>query len=280
MRAGAALLLSVVLGAGAAGSAGVALERMEQDRDAGDALLYLPNGRHLRLASLGQQSLLADLYYLWAIQYYSNYERGDRYRYVEHVFGNVIAELDPNYVDAYWMGALILTLEAGDLDAGLRLLDQGFEANPESWILPYLAGWECRYAGRYERAAEYFTRAAAVRGAPPHVRRAIAGMYRLAGNDREALELWHHVLEDPTSDAASRAIAERQVRELHVRADLEDLTAAIEAFRSDNGAAPTRLDQLVGAGYLDVVPRDPDGNPYDYDPRTGRVSSVAGRILG
>ena len=53
--------------------------------------------------------------YIWAIQYYSNYEREDRYRYVEHVFGEVIAELDPHYIDPYWMGALIITIEAQDL---------------------------------------------------------------------------------------------------------------------------------------------------------------------
>lgn len=279
MRSRLALLLLVVLCLFVAGTAGARLERLSGNRLQESQLLYLPNGNHLRVASLGQQSMLADLVYLWAIQFYANYERADRYRYVEHVFGEVITELDPNYVDAYWMGALIMTLEAHDLEAGLRLLDKGYELNPDEWVLPYLAGWECRFAGQFVRAAGYFRRAAEVPGAPAHVRRMVAGMYKLAGDVREALALWRAVLEDPGSDPASKAIAERQVRDLHIRADIEDLTEAVGAFRYDNGTYPARLDELVSRGYVATLPLDPDGNPYDYDAPSGTVSSVAGRIL-
>ena len=73
-------------------------------------LLYLPSGQYLRVASLGHPSVVADFVYLWAIQYYSNYEREDRFRYVEHIFGSVIPELDPRYMDTYSLGTLILTV--------------------------------------------------------------------------------------------------------------------------------------------------------------------------
>jgi len=69
---------------------GRALERIDEGRLSADRLLYLPNGRYLKVASLGQAPLLADLIYIWAIQYYSDYERKDRFRYVRHVFGGVI----------------------------------------------------------------------------------------------------------------------------------------------------------------------------------------------
>jgi len=279
MRSRLVLVLLVVLCLLVAGTAGARLERLSESRSRTTQLLYLPNGNYLRVAALGQQSMLADLVYLWAIQFYANYERADRYRYVEHVFGEVITELDPYYLDAYWMGALIMTLEAHDLDAGLRLLDKGFEANPDEWILPYLAGWECRFAGQFVRAADYFRQAAMIPGAPAHVRRMVAGMYKLAGDIREALALWSEVLEDPDSDPASRAIAERQVRDLHTRADIDDLTEAAGQFRYDNGIYPARLDELVTRGYVATLPLDPDGNAYDYDPQLGTVSSVAGRIL-
>ena len=211
-RTGALLLaLAAVLSAG--------LGRMALDRkataDAGERpLLYLPNGRHLRAASLGHASLAADLVYIWAIQYYSDYRRSDRYRYVEHVFGDVIGELDPHYVDPYWLGALILIVEAHDLDGGLRLLDRGFEQNPDRWILPYLAGWECSHAGRFDRAADYFARAARVPGAPAFVTRMRAGMFARSGNLDEARAAWREVWDDPRSDAAARAIAERQMKAL------------------------------------------------------------------
>lgn len=270
----------VLLTGSATWLAGGALERMEPRVDRSQELLYLPNGKHLALLSLGHQPLLADIFYLWAIQYYSDYERQDRYRYVEHVFGNVITELDPHYIDPYWLGALILTLEAGDLEAGLRLLDKGFRNNPEQWILPYLAGWECYLAHQYERAADYFDRAAAVPGVPQRVLRVRAGIFWRAGRLREAIAEWHEVLEDPRSDPATLAIAERQLRELQVRADLAELQEAIERFRSENARFPLHLEELRARSYIRALPRSPAGREYAYDSRTGRVSAGAGRVLG
>jgi tetratricopeptide (TPR) repeat protein len=256
------------------------LDRDAEPGSGGEELLYLPSGKHLELASLGQASLVADAIYLWAIQYYANYGREDRYRWVEHVFGEVIAELDPHYVDAYWLGALILSVEARDLEAALRLLDRGAAANPEAWVLPYVAGWECAHAGDYARAEAYFERARLVPGAPAVVRRLVAGMIDRAGDARRALAAWKELRADPRSDAATLAIAQRQIRELQVRVDLADLRAALDRFRIENQRFPSGLEELVRRAYIASVPRDPSGASYVYDPGTGRVSSSAGRILG
>ncbi len=53
-----------------------ALERLAPAENRAEQLLYLPNGKHLRLVSLGHAPLLADLIYLWAIQYYSVLRHG------------------------------------------------------------------------------------------------------------------------------------------------------------------------------------------------------------
>jgi tetratricopeptide (TPR) repeat protein len=246
----------------------------------GEDLLYLPNGSHLRATSLGHASLAADLIYLWAIQYYSDYDRKDRYRFVEHVFGSVIPDLDPHYVDPYWLGAMILTVEAGDLEAGLRVLDKGFENNPTAWVLPYLAGFECYRARQYERAAAYFDRSSRAPNAPALPLRMKAGTVARKGDLRESIRLWEDLLRDPRGDAASRAIAERQIRGLTVRADLADLTAAIAAFREREGHLPRAIEDLVRGGLLRAAPHDPDGHPYFYDPATGRAACRAGGVLG
>jgi len=276
-------LLVILLIVAAAGTAGVArgrLDRAVESRSAGKELLYLPNGKYLKIISLGHAQLLADAIYLWAIQYYSDYGRADRYRYVEHVFSNVITELDPHYVDAYWLGALILIMEAGDFEAGMKLLETGVARNPDNWILPYLTAWECYHAGAYERAADWFDRASAVPGAPTMVQRMSAGVRSKAGDLRSALRLWQEVLEDPEADRVSQAIAGRQIRDLQVRIDVEDLSAAIERFRTDNGRFPGKLEVLVRRAYIGHLPQDPDGRDYRYDAQSGAVTSPAGRVLG
>ncbi len=271
----ALVLLSAVMTAWSA----VHLERTAGDEQRERSLLLLPNGKHLKVASLGQAPLLADLMYLWAIQYYSVYDREDRFRYVKHIFGDVIAELDPNYVDAYWMGALILIVEAKDLEAGLELLEQGMEANPDNWVLPYLAGWECYHADRYDCAESYFAHAESLPEVPVYVKRTRIGMAAAKGDYRRAYAMWLDVLQDPTADAGTIGIAERQLRHLKVKIDVQDLQGWVGRFRIDNQRWPEMLTELIRGGYTDALPLDPFGRPYAYDRRTGLVSAPQDRIL-
>ncbi len=257
-----------------------ALDRLAEGTSAEEELLYLPNGKHLKIMSLGHANVLADGIYLWAIQYYSNYEREERQRYVEHIFGDVITELDPRYVDAYWLGSLIMIVENHDLEAGLRLLEKGMERNPDQWILPYLAAWECYHGKQYSRAAAFFAHAAAIPGAPAVVRRMRAGMLTKVGSTGEALALWRAISEDPASDSLSLVIAERKVRELETRLDVETLQAAVDRFRKENGRYPDRLGELAERRYIRGVPLASDGRPYRYDAETGTVSSKSGQMLG
>jgi tetratricopeptide (TPR) repeat protein len=258
---------------------GYGLEQKEDLRGDPD-LLYLPNGKLLKVVALGHGPVVADALYLWAIQYYSNYEREDRYRYVEHVFSNVIAELDPHYIDAYWMGSLILIIEADELDAGLRLLELGFEHNPQEWILPYLAGWESYRAGRATEAQDYFRQAMQVEDAPAVLGRLVAGVEARKGDPRKAIALWQSLLDDPDCDRSTRKVGERQLRQLREQVDVQSLTDAVTRFRNDNGRLPRSLEELRSERYIRSLPRNPAGAAYVYDPASGRVSSPAGRILG
>ena len=277
-RLAAALVLACAVGG--AWTARAHLVATEAAGRGSKELLYLPNGKHLEVLSLGNAPLVADFVYLWAIQYYSDYARADRYRYVEHVFGNVVAELDPHFIDPYWLGAVILSVEAHDLDGALRLLDKGFKNNPREWILLYLAGWECAHAKEFDRAADYFDAAARVPGAPASLERLKAGMIARSGDLEGAIALWKAVLDDPRGDDAARAIARRQIRTLLVRIDLSGLEAGVAAYRAKHdGRPPGALADLVVDGEIRSLPLDPDGNAYAYDPRSGAVTSAATRIL-
>ena len=275
-----AILLLVLTMVATSSLSRVRLERPSGSGSDDKELLYLPNGRYLKLVSTGQASLVADVVYLWAIQFYSDYGREDRYTYLQHIFGEVIPELDPLYVDPYWLGAMILSVEIRDVDGALALLEKGMENNPSAWILPYLAGWEAEGADRPLQAAAYFERAAAIPDSPSYLRRMGAGMLVRAGRIDDALRDWEEVLHDPQSDEISRVIAERWLRILETRKTIQSLEGTVQAFRERFGRRPRRLDELASAGLIPSVPVDPGGAPYSYDPATGHVSSPAGRILG
>jgi tetratricopeptide (TPR) repeat protein len=171
-------------------------------------------------------------------------------------------------------------VEAGDLEGALRLLDLGIAQNPDDWILPYMAGWECFHAGEFARASEYFAAASEIPGAPYLISRNRAGAIARSGNIREAYRLWRELYEDPNSDETTRVAAEKQVRELHIQIDLQEIHQAVDRYRERHGRFPPSIGDLVAGGLLSGEPRDPDGNPYGYNPNTGKANSVAGRILG
>ncbi|HET8946841.1 MAG TPA: tetratricopeptide repeat protein [Candidatus Polarisedimenticolia bacterium] len=243
-------------------------------------LLYLPSGRYLQIASLGFDALLADALYLWSIQYYSNYDIADRYDYLEHIYKDVITELDPRYLDPYLIGSMIMTAEAQQPEMALRLLDKGIEKNPDQWILPFEAGFTCYQTLKdYTRAARYFDLALTIPGVPPIVQRFKAEMTRRAGDIRDSLQEWAAIHEAAT-DEYVRTIAWNHVHDLRVQVDLEDLQGAIALYQSRTGRLPAGLAALAAAGIVPATPRDPEGHPYLYDPRTGVPSYGGLSILG
>jgi tetratricopeptide (TPR) repeat protein len=242
-------------------------------------LLYLPSGRYLKAAALGYDGLLADLIYLWSIQYYGNYEIADRYRYLEQIYGRVIAELDPHYLDPYLVGALIMSAEARDPEMALRLLDKGIANNPDQWILAFEAGFLCYDTLHdYLRAARYFEKALDTPGVHPLVRRLYAEMYDRAGDKRTSLKEWAEI-EATSKDDYVRNVAWNHVHDLKVDVDLADLSGAVGAFTRSEGRPPRSLEELRARGLASEIPRDPEDRDYLYDPSTGKVAYRGSLIL-
>src|SRR5882672_11369627 len=166
------------------------IERLKRDATS-HPLLYLPSGKYLKVAALGFEGLLADLLYLWSIQYYGNYDIKDRYANLEQIYDQVITELDPHYLDPYLVGALIMTTEVHNPEMALKLLDKGVRANPDKWIMPFEAGFLCyNDLHDFRRAALYFEKALSIPGVHPLVRRLHAEMYNRAGDKRTSLREW------------------------------------------------------------------------------------------
>ena len=243
-------------------------------------LLYLPSGKYLRVMSLGFEELAADVLYLWSIQYYGNYDIKDRYGYLQHIYGQVITELDPHYLDPYLVGAMIMAVEARQPEMALRLLDKGVENNPGQWIVAFEAGFLCyNDLHDYRRAAYYFKKAIEVPGAHPLVRRLYAEMHNRAGDKRTSLREWSEIYRT-SDDPYVRNVAWNHVHDLKVDVDVADLQDMVSRFRDRAGRAPRRLRDLVAGGVAGALPADPEGREYLYDPRTGDVRYRGGLVLG
>ena len=225
-----------------------------------DSLLFLPTGDYLEVASLGYQTVLADMLYLWSIQYYGHHRTAD---------------LDPRYQDAYLTGALVMASDMADPELAIELLQKGAAENPDDWIYWVEAA---HYAWMdledYERAGAYFDRALDKEGVPGFIRRARAGMSEYGGQSDQALALWVDIYRDAEANDDERimAIAWQHVYDLDAAIDVERLEAAVARFREARGRLPMALQELVSAGLIDRLPRTANDEEYLYEPATGAVT--------
>jgi tetratricopeptide (TPR) repeat protein len=215
---------------------------------------------------------LADLVYIWAIQYYSDYTIAERYDNLDHIF-SIIAALDPRYLDPYEMGAVIAVYEARDPYLAFKVLDRGLENNPEQWIFPYQAGHYAALTLKdYDLALQYYKKTMEIESAPEIAKRLYADA-AFKGTDYQAA--WQNWLEvyRTASDERIKKIASNHLYQVKSAMDIAQLEEAIEKFRQKYGRFPDDLDQLVRTGILDSVPKDLDEKDYIYDPVTGKVES-------
>ena len=56
----------------------------------------------------------------------------------------------------------------------------------------------------------------------------------------------------------------RKEMEEYLRQDLLDIRSAIERYKTDKGQGPDALDELVRAGYLKQIPKDPCTGKRDW----------------
>ncbi|MBP7147010.1 MAG: hypothetical protein KBD01_05660 [Acidobacteria bacterium] len=268
--------LALVLAAGA----GLARARLDQSQPqhVQAALLYLPEGPYLRALALGHEETLADLLYIWSIQYYSNYSDKARYAYVKQVFGGAITELDPRYTEAYLVGALIMSIEARNSPLALELYDKGLDAMPENWEIAYWAGWECYSLKRYDCSRAYWERAAAMPGAPVQLVRLAARMIERSGDLRAALEEYERILAT-TKDEATRRVVSAWAENTRTQIVLAELRDALARYRRAKGMCPAQLSDLARAGLVPALPPEEE-LPFRYDRASCEVLPAPGQSFG
>jgi tetratricopeptide (TPR) repeat protein len=267
------LFLALLLVVSAAGFAGLKLKLngVARAKIHGASVIYIPSGRYLKLASFGYPSVMADIIYLWAIQYYSDTSIPDSYRHLDHIFG-IIADLDPQYQDPYLTGALIAMFEARQPEAAFKILDRAMVRNPKEWIFPFEAGHFAQmFTKDFDLARKYYERAMNLPDAPAIARRLYANAAFRSQDFDTAWKTWLNVYQTATDDRI-RKIASNHLYQVKGAMDTTRISSAARKYRDKYRRWPMNLGQLVRAGFLDQIPKDLDGQDYLYNPSTGEVT--------
>ena len=259
----------------------MATDRVREGWQDAYPLLFLPNGRYLAAASLGFRVLLADTIYLWSIQYYGHRRTVEGRTYLRHIY-DTITDLDPQFIDAYLLGALVMASDMSDPEMAIELIDKGIGNNPDNWLLPLEAGWySYMNLERYDQAERYYQQAMAIPGAPPWAARLRAHMIAQQGNLLAAVQEWEAIRRDAEAagDPQTAAFAEQHVYDLSGQYVIEEIENAIGRFQEAEGRLPESLVVLVQTGLLTTVPVNAryepvnlNNEPLRYDPATGEVT--------
>ncbi len=251
------------------------LDLRNQPTTTADEPIYLPKAEYLRPLSLGYHNVLADVLWFRAISYFGEHYRSDRtYRWLAHIC-ELVTDLDPRAEHVYRFAGLILPWEAGDVDGGIRMLEKGVQALPRSWTLSYYLGFTYFFfKDDYETAALHLQRAASLPDVHPAVTR-LASTLTTEVAGPETTMAFLRDLEQNVDSKQVRDVLQRNLQETAAATAITTLNAAIDDYRARLGEPPKSLEQLVAAGFLRQIPRDPFGGRFYID-QDGSARSSTG----
>jgi tetratricopeptide (TPR) repeat protein len=243
-----------------------------------DRVLYVRSGAAMRRIALSYDAILADLYWIRAIQHFGRErlkEAGHRYDLLFPLL-DLTTSLDPQFNVAYRFGAIFLAEPhpggAGRPDQAIALLRKGIAANPAKadyyHDIGFIYYWNLH---DYQRAAEWFSRGAEQPGAPWWLRTYAAVMLTRGGDRQASRAMWQQIRASEDNDWL-RSTAEMRLLQLDALDQIDTLERVVEAFRARSGGLPSSWEEIVRAGMLPGVPVDPTGTPYTLDSSTGEVA--------
>lgn len=155
----------------------------------------LPPPPYVEKFSFGYQGLMADAFWLRAIQDFDYCEQ----EIAERVCRNqswlykmldTATQLDPKYRMVYSMGAVALSVIITDVMGASLLFDRGTQNFPEDWQILYKAAYHALFEEKNElKAAQLLTQAAKY-GAPPWAYSLAVKLYTEGGKREVALKLY------------------------------------------------------------------------------------------
>lgn len=250
-----------------------------------DEDLGLQGGR-LKGFALGFDGLLADWYWMQALQYIGEKFVKDRETNQKFNLENLerlnprrlyplldnAATLDPKFAAVYSYGAVILP--AIDPKQAIALIEKGIENNPNEWRLYEQLGYIYWRLNDYGRAAAVYETGAKISGAPPFMLSMTSKM-KSAGGDRETARAIYQQMFAESTDAQVRENAALHLLELDSRDERDAVREVLQSFQAKNNRCADNWREILPFLQTAKLPRkrsfrvdaannlvDPGGTPY------------------
>lgn len=226
-----------------------------------------------RWLSLGHPTLLANLFYLRAVQYIGEPRASERGWEKLYPVVDLVTDLDPGHGYAYQVAGTILG-SYDRVEESNAILEKGMRNCPSRYILPFLRAFNAfYYAGDYAEAGRFVEIAAKTPGAPERLRQNVLAMYVKGRRTDAALAFLAQAREAAQDDETRKAI-EAQMKQALLERDAALLDEAVARYEERHGMRPIGLFALLGDGLVERIPEDPFGGVYVIG-EDGRVRSSA-----
>jgi hypothetical protein len=242
-----------------------------------EEVLYLPSGKVIKALSLGHHGLLADIYWMRAVQYYGGKRLKNEKRFdLLDPLIQIAVTLDPKLLHAYRFGSIFLSerspVGAERPEKAVALLQNGIEQNPDEWQLyrdlGFVYYW---YVEDYKQAAHWFLEGSKNPNSARWMRTFAAELLAKGGSRDSARFLWQELLASSEDEQMRRNARENLLR-LQALDEIDALTKLIRKVETRTGSKVSSFGELISLGLLKQIPLDPKGAPYQLNAETGEVS--------
>ena len=184
---------------------------------------------------------------------------------------NAATELDPYFLDPYYLGNAHLTWEAGMINETNTLLEKGSRYRQWDWMLPFFLGFNYFYFLQdNNKASEYLMEASRKPGASP-LFASLAARLAYKGNNVENAIFFLEEITKKTDDESLKKAYRTRIEALR---GILSLDKAVDLYKRRFGKAPADLNELIERKVIQKLPRDPYGGTFYMGPG-GKIKTTS-----
>ena len=236
----------------------------------------------LKITSFEFKGIVSDLLFIKAMVFMgSTYERKedprvnpDEWHWLDKSL-TASTDLDPYFVDPYYLANAHMTWEGGMIHETNILLEKGTRYRDWDWLLPFYAGFNSFFFLHDNAKAAEFLVTASQRPGPSEQLLSLASRLAFKEKMTENAILYLEAIAKKTEDERLKKDYETRVRALQARLLLE---RAVSVYKERFGRVPVSLKQMIEKGTIKEVPLDPYGGIFTVS-RDGGISCTSDYLL-
>ncbi|MBT0653013.1 hypothetical protein [Geomobilimonas luticola] len=185
------------------------------------------------------------------------------------------SKLDPWNADVYYFTQAAFTWELNKIQDVNEMLDYGMKHRTWDYQLPYFAGFNAAYFLKdYGTAAAYMKKAAEL--SKDQLMTSLASRYLYESGQNEIALQFIEFMQQRTMDRKLINLYEFRKKALIAVISIQK---GVNAYVRSRGTPPSRIEDIVAAGFIDRIPEDPYGGTFYLDEK-GTVRSTSKFAFG